>query len=839
VQQSSRLLLFTCLAGVCLVVYRGWVTEDAFITFRVIDNFVNGYGLRWNIDERVQVFTHPLWLMLHLPFYYVTDNIWLVTQLLSFACSFLAAAIMMRTFDRHHLTLVVLFLLPLFSSRAVMDFTSSGLENPLTFLLFAWFGHVLFHRDRFFWFYVALIPALAMVNRLDTALVYAPVTLWLAFSGKWGRVRWSHVALGTLPLMLWLAFSLFYFGFPFPNTKYAKLNAGVAALDSLHQGLRYFVDLALTDTSSALLLLAGLLAVPMLLASRLKVSQNSVLVAIAAGALAYCGYVAWIGGDFMSGRFLALPTLISAWLILAACSRDPMPRVAFFWPVLLFAAWFSAHFTGVAWRGAEPPDWKAAGVVDERLFYRDELALFAPGSLLPRFSHAKIPAINTAIDRARGADLVVKDTIGYFGLYLGPGTKVLDNLALSDPLLARLPTIHPKKWRIGHFIRRVPRGYIHALETDDTRQMEPHLARYYEKLQLITSADLLAKGRLRAIIDMNLGREDHLLRSYLSSANFRGSQCHLVIHNSGDSPAEVTVIGTTPGRQMETAGPFIVPAGGFFQILANDLFSRQGTPWSLQLESASNSVFAKLILLHGETLHGSPENGFSMGVASPDVMGKRLVMPWVSASREFESLLQVSNPSDRETRVVMTLYRANGKTVSAQKVIGAGQELQQTVAELFPGLQAGGFCLELASEPAEIEAIWTTRNLGLDPGGPMGRATAQAPQQKTLLFPYLPSHENLVSIPVLVNTGLEPANLVLDLIDVNGHVVLHQSLHKQAPLVPRPLLIRSLVPAGSGDLFLRVTSDGPIGGVAVILRNGHEPQLLRPVYPFDSDSDNR
>ena len=32
-----------------------WVTEDAYITFRVIDNLNAGYGLVWNLGERVQV----------------------------------------------------------------------------------------------------------------------------------------------------------------------------------------------------------------------------------------------------------------------------------------------------------------------------------------------------------------------------------------------------------------------------------------------------------------------------------------------------------------------------------------------------------------------------------------------------------------------------------------------------------------------------------------------------------------------------------------------------------------------------------------------------------------
>ena len=51
-----------CLSLICLL-YAGvvfctaWLTEDAFITFRTVDNFINGYGLTWNTGERVQAYT--------------------------------------------------------------------------------------------------------------------------------------------------------------------------------------------------------------------------------------------------------------------------------------------------------------------------------------------------------------------------------------------------------------------------------------------------------------------------------------------------------------------------------------------------------------------------------------------------------------------------------------------------------------------------------------------------------------------------------------------------------------------------------------------------------------
>ena len=38
-----------------VLVRTAWIGDDAYITFRTIDNFVHGYGLRWNVAEREQL----------------------------------------------------------------------------------------------------------------------------------------------------------------------------------------------------------------------------------------------------------------------------------------------------------------------------------------------------------------------------------------------------------------------------------------------------------------------------------------------------------------------------------------------------------------------------------------------------------------------------------------------------------------------------------------------------------------------------------------------------------------------------------------------------------------
>jgi arabinofuranosyltransferase len=46
-----------------VILNRTWMSDDAYITLRTVDNFINGYGLTWNVNERVEVYTHPLWML--------------------------------------------------------------------------------------------------------------------------------------------------------------------------------------------------------------------------------------------------------------------------------------------------------------------------------------------------------------------------------------------------------------------------------------------------------------------------------------------------------------------------------------------------------------------------------------------------------------------------------------------------------------------------------------------------------------------------------------------------------------------------------------------------------
>ena len=101
--------------------------------------------------------------------------------------------------------------------------------------------------------------------------------------------------------------------------------------------------------------------------------------------------------------------------------------------------------------------------------------------------------------------------IGMHGFFAGPGVHVVDEMALADPLLARLKPDLSDGWRIGHLRREIPEGYLQTIRTGRNCLADANLAAYYDKLALVTRSRLLAPQRLLEIVKLNLGSYDELL----------------------------------------------------------------------------------------------------------------------------------------------------------------------------------------------------------------------------------------------------------------------------------------------------------------------------------------
>jgi len=226
-----------------LTCYRSaWLCDDAYITFRTIDNCTNGFGLRWNVLERVQSYTHPLWLLLQLPFHAVIREIYYTSLWLSLAFSVATIGLVLRA-GASRLWGALIAVTALGLSRTFVDYSSSGLENPLTHLLLALFFLLYWrtshHTRSLFW--LACCAGLVTLNRLDLSLLILPPLLCLFWRLR-SRRRLAVLVLGFLPLVLWELFSLWYYGFPFPNTAYAKLTTGLTASELAGRGCLYLAS---------------------------------------------------------------------------------------------------------------------------------------------------------------------------------------------------------------------------------------------------------------------------------------------------------------------------------------------------------------------------------------------------------------------------------------------------------------------------------------------------------------------------------------------------------------------------------------------------------------------
>ena len=228
------------LAGFALVLVRSaWISDDGFISLRVVENVLAGRGLTWNVDERVQVFTHPLWLLVVTAACAVTRELQFTVFALQILTSLGAAALLaFGIAPTTSATAASLALLAL--SKPFVDYSTSGLENPLSHLLLVVFLLELFRTEEEpgALFGLALAGGLAMLDRYDLALVVLP-PLAVRLVGRPDRRRLAAAAAAVLPLAAWLAFATVYYGFPLPNTAYAKLGTGLTAADLAPQGLLY------------------------------------------------------------------------------------------------------------------------------------------------------------------------------------------------------------------------------------------------------------------------------------------------------------------------------------------------------------------------------------------------------------------------------------------------------------------------------------------------------------------------------------------------------------------------------------------------------------------------
>ncbi len=313
--------------------------------------------------------------------------------------------------------------------------------------------------------------------------------------------------LGFIPVIIWELFSLFYYGTPFPNTAYAKLNTGIGRLVLLKQGLFYYADSLLTDPVTLISILLAIFLV-------LRHKQQKLSVFIWSIAL-YLVYILYIGGDFMGGRFFSSILLIAAILI----SRIDLSGKEYMYEALtIFALLLGLIFstsplrTTLNYGEGDIRDYiHATGVANERAYY------FRNMGLLSTEREGNIPGSeysgNDWIHDPTKYKVKLLGPLGFDGYFYGPNVHIIDRNSLSDPLMSRMPLEDIRYWRIGHFHHQIPDGYLDTLWTGENKIYDENIAMYYDKIKFIVRGDLFDLDRIREILNFNLGKYDYLLES--------------------------------------------------------------------------------------------------------------------------------------------------------------------------------------------------------------------------------------------------------------------------------------------------------------------------------------
>jgi arabinofuranosyltransferase len=491
-----------------LLVQTSWIGDDAYITMRTVDNFISGYGLRWNVLERVQTYTHPLWMFMLSGVYILVRDSALTLLGLSIGISTLTVWLFLGSVPKNNWG-VVLAWLGFVLSKAFVDYSTSGLENPLTHLLALIF--LLLYLDSKTYtphrlFGLRFVASLSVVNRLDTILFYIPALLHVFWQNRDKRSFGLLIA-GMIPVMLWELFSLVYYGFFLPNTYYAKLTSGIPLSDLAAQGLDYYINSFIWNPITLTVIFISILL------SVFCGTKSERFLAL--GILFYLVYVILIGGDFMSGRFFTLPFFASIFLLIRYIQeRSKIENFACITIFILLGTIFSPK-NAFSSREIPIPE-QSNGIADESTGYYifTNLMLLAHEDQLPIH-----PWANMGRDMRSNESRVMEIRgvgAGMFPFFIGPNVHLIDPLALCDPLLARLPMRPQEKWRIAHYERNIPLGYIESLEYGENRLKNPDLAIYYDKLRLVTSGDIWSSERWQAIWGFNTGEYASLLDSYLS-----------------------------------------------------------------------------------------------------------------------------------------------------------------------------------------------------------------------------------------------------------------------------------------------------------------------------------
>jgi arabinofuranosyltransferase len=528
---SRNIQLLTCVCAVLAIVVffkSFWVTEDAFIGYRVLEQFRIGNGPVWNAGIRVQIFSCIGWFYLLVIAGFFIHNIFMSLVVVNTAVFafflFTAKKVFGVTVE------FCLFILFLLMSNSFYDYTSSGLDNILgfAFILYLYYrykaqlGFVKETLPKKEFYTITFLTSMIVFARPDLILFSVPPFLYVVYKYL-PKISLLFKAglLAALPVVAWLLFSIVYYGKPLPNTAYLKIFNGIPEDIVLASGINYLLQHTVFDPYMLATIGLGFIGGLFFLEPWKK--------AFAVGMMAYFCYVISIGGEYMLGRFLSYPFLVAALLLTEIFRKFSLSenkiknRLKFLITIFVVFGltttenpitrpWtYGRH---LPWSVTQDADIQAMGVVNMRKAY------YSTSSAAWFYNEARTATANQDSDVRFGVDLkksgdkvAVIGATGATGYYAGTEIVLLDYFGLTDPFVAMLPSVRMNF--TSHFEKELPEGYFESFLDEKNTLKDQKLDEYYRHIKLITtSKDLFTLERFKAIYKLNTGQYDYLLEDY-------------------------------------------------------------------------------------------------------------------------------------------------------------------------------------------------------------------------------------------------------------------------------------------------------------------------------------
>ncbi|MBE2221565.1 MAG: hypothetical protein IAF02_08505 [Anaerolineae bacterium] len=310
------------IGGICLILlifvlhvwlYRNFFVDDAYITFRFVQQWVAGNGLVYNIGERVEGFSNLLWIVLLAPFEALGFNLVMTSKWLGFVLGLLTLFTTWRFGQRFDYPLIAPLLLV--STGAFVVWVMGGLETILfAFLIVLSCYTFVKEEERDSGWYSGILFGLLGLTRPE-GLLFAGVAglfrLWRLFQERKRPLPhdWFRLASFLLITLLFFGWRYSYYGYLLPNTVYAK---------SMGLHPRVFIEGAFY-TYRIFLSLGGLFFVllPIILALT-DPHRDFVVSYLFANVACYLLFIFISGGDWMPLQRFAVHILPLIYLLTAA-----------------------------------------------------------------------------------------------------------------------------------------------------------------------------------------------------------------------------------------------------------------------------------------------------------------------------------------------------------------------------------------------------------------------------------------------------------------------------------------------------------------------------------------